>query len=65
MRKILFGVSAATLALLYGLLALILLIVFDLVGVPLIVALVGSAIALFIQFLISPPPDGPDAAAVL
>ena len=55
MRKILFGVSAATLALLYGLLALILLIVFDLVGVPLIVALIGSAIALFIQFLISPP----------
>ena len=54
MRKILFGVSAATLALLYGLLVLILLIVFDLTGVPLGTALIASAVVLFIQFLISP-----------
>lgn len=54
MRKILFGVSATTLALLYGLLVLILLIVFELVGIPLIIALIASAIALLIQFLISP-----------
>ncbi len=54
MRKLLFGVSAATLALLYGLLVLILLIVFDLTGVPLGTALIASAVVLFIQFLISP-----------
>ena len=54
MRKILFGVSAATLALLYGLLVLILLIVFELTGVPLGTALIASAVVLFIQFLISP-----------
>ncbi len=54
MKKILFGVSAATLALLYGMLVLILLIVFDISGVPLITALIVSAAVLFIQFLISP-----------
>ena len=54
MKKILFGVSAATLALLYGLLVLILLIVFDLIGVDLIVSLIVSAIFLLLQFLISP-----------
>ena len=54
MRKILFGVSATTLALLYGLLVLVLLIVFEISGVPLITALIVSAIVLFIQFLISP-----------
>ena len=54
MKKILFGVSAATMALLYGLLVLILLIVFHLTGVPLIIAVIAAAIVLFIQFLISP-----------
>ncbi len=54
MKKILFGVSAATLALLYGLLVLILLIIFDLIGVDLIVSLIVSAIFLLLQFLISP-----------
>lgn len=54
MRKILFGVSATTLALLYGLLVLVLLIVFQITGVPLITSLIASAIVLFIQFLISP-----------
>ena len=54
MRKILFGVSAATLALLYGLLILILLIVFELTGVPLITSVIVSAVVLLIQFLISP-----------
>ncbi|MBQ9911284.1 MAG: M48 family metalloprotease [Lachnospiraceae bacterium] len=54
MRKILFGVSATTLALLYGLLVLILLIVFHLTGVPLITSVIVSAIFLLIQFLISP-----------
>ncbi|MBQ6292810.1 MAG: M48 family metalloprotease [Lachnospiraceae bacterium] len=54
MKKILFGVSAATLALLYGLLVLILLIIFEITGVPLITAVITSAIVLFIQFLISP-----------
>ena len=54
MKKILFGVSAATLAMLYGLLVLILLIVFDLTGVPLITAVITSAIVIVLQFLISP-----------
>ena len=54
MRKILFGVSATTLALLYGLLVLILLIIFQVTGVPLLTSLIVSAIVLFIQFLISP-----------
>ncbi len=54
MKKILFGVSAATMALLYGLLVLILLIVFDLTGVPVIYAVIASAVVLLIQFLISP-----------
>lgn len=54
MKKILFGVSAATMALLYGLLVLILLIVFELTGVPLVTSLIVSAAILLIQFLISP-----------
>ena len=54
MKKILFGVSAATMALLYGLLVLILLIVFELTGVPLVTSLIVSAVILLIQFLISP-----------
>ena len=54
MKKVLFGVSAATLALLYGLLVLILLIIFDITGVPLVTALIVSAAVLLIQFLISP-----------
>ena len=54
MKKILFGVSAATLAMLYGLLVLILLIVFEVAGVPLITALIVSAAVLLFQFLISP-----------
>lgn len=54
MKKILFGVSAATMALLYGLLVLILLIVFELTGVPLVTSLIISAVILLIQFLISP-----------
>ncbi len=54
MKKILFGVSATTMALLYGLLVLILLIVFELTGVPLVTSLIVSAIVLAVQFLISP-----------
>ena len=54
MKKILFGVSAATMTLLYGLLVLILLIVFELTGVPLVTSLIVSAAILLIQFLISP-----------
>ena len=54
MKKVLFGVSAATLALLYGLLVLILLIIFEITGVPLVTALIVSAAVLLIQFLISP-----------
>ncbi len=54
MKKILFGVSAATLALLYGLLILILLIVFSLTGVPLTLAVLVSAGVLLVQFLLSP-----------
>lgn len=54
MKKILFGVSAATMTLLYGLLVLILLIVFELTGVPLVTSLIVSAVILLIQFLISP-----------
>ena len=54
MRKVLFGVSATTMALLYGMLVLILLIVFELTGVPLVTSLIVSAVVLFLQFLISP-----------
>ena len=54
MKKILFGASAATFALLYGMLILILLIVFELTGVPLITSVIISAAVLLIQFLISP-----------
>ena len=54
MKKILFGVSAATMALLYGMLVLILLIIFELTGVPLITAVFVSAAVLLLQFLISP-----------
>lgn len=54
MRKILAGVSAGTFALLYGMLVLVLLIIFELTGVPLITAVIASAIVLLIQFLISP-----------
>ena len=54
MKKILFGVSAATLALVYGLLVLVLLIIFELTDVPLVTALIVSAIVLLLQFLLSP-----------
>ena len=54
MRKVLFGVSAATFALLYGLLALVLLVVFHLTNVPLIAAVVITLAVMIIQFLISP-----------
>ncbi|MBP5224663.1 MAG: M48 family metalloprotease [Lachnospiraceae bacterium] len=54
MRKILFGVSAATLAMLYGLLILVLLIIFHFTGVPLITSVIVSAVVLLVQFLISP-----------
>ena len=54
MRKVLFGVSAATFALLYGMLILILLIIFELTGVPLITSVIVCAVVLVIQFLISP-----------
>ena len=54
MRKVLFGVSAATFALLYGLLILILLIIFELTDIPLITSVIICAVVLVIQFLLSP-----------
>ncbi|MBQ6550738.1 MAG: M48 family metalloprotease [Lachnospiraceae bacterium] len=54
MKKILFGVSAGTFALLYGLLALILLIVFHFTNVPLVTAVIITAVVIVLQFLISP-----------
>ena len=54
MKKILFGVSAATMALLYGLLVLVLLIICDIADVPLATSLIAAVIVMLIQFLISP-----------
>ena len=54
MRKILFGVSAGTFALLYGILALVLLLVFHLTHVPLWISVIVTAAVMLLQFLLSP-----------
>lgn len=55
MKTVLFGATLTTLALLYGILAIIVIIVFSLLEIPIIYALLGSITILIIQFLLSPP----------